>query len=404
MKFKKKTFFLSLLLLSFNGNAKTNSCILDDFFMKSDNYRSVILDINNNELEKTNNMYSLLPDVYITSGQSAYNNSGFKHPTYNSAALSISQSIYSGGGYLKNKEKLNLNTEGYKRTISENRLLYMLEVYSNILMIRNNEQLIDFYKKRLINQETEQGKLMTLFTQGDIPEVEMKLGLEDIRTYKDNILRLELEKKNLELKIQEKYKIPLILFKKITKNTLISCKRESFLSLIQKENILNKKGVILDHEIEKSYYYPTVSLSFNLTPKKDGMLRDLSFSEGRYIASVNVNIPVSGLFKLTTINDKFKSSIEQLNYKIDLKLAELQQKKRELEFNVEVATQELKNLKEKIKIRQNQLFYMKSNLITNDEMNYSYHNEKEKIQHLENLMSIKESEIEINKMHLYYID
>lgn len=389
---------------TFRVVARTDTCILDEFFMKSDGYQSVKFDIYNNELEKTNNIYSLLPDIYITTGQSAHNDSGFRPPIYNLAGLSVSQSIYSGGSYINSREKLELNEKEFSRNISENRVLYILNIYADTLKIKSIDRLIGFYEERLSEQETEHKKLNVLYAQGDISENEVKLGLDEIRTYKDNISRFKMERDNVLMDLKEKYKLTPDLLQHITKETVRSCKREGLSSLLEKENAINKRRITLDHEIEKSYYYPNASLSFSLTPKDGGRLRDITFSEGQYVASINVSIPVSGLFKLTNVNNKFRTSLEQSDYRFDSKWLELMRKKRELESNVEIATRELESLKNKIAIKKNQLNYLRNSSQIKDDMQYSYHSEKERMQYLENLANTKETEIEINKMHLYYIN
>ncbi|MDX5601633.1 TolC family protein [Escherichia coli] len=219
--------------------------------MKSDGYQSVKFDIYNNELEKTNNIYSLLPDIYITTGQSAHNDSGFRPPIYNLAGLSVSQSIYSGGSYINSREKLELNEKEFSRNISENRVLYILNIYADTLKIKSIDRLIGFYEERLSEQETEHKKLNVLYAQGDISENEVKLGLDEIRTYKDNISRFKMERDNVLMDLKEKYKLTPDLLQHITKETVRSCKREGLSSLLEKENAINKRRITLDHEIEK---------------------------------------------------------------------------------------------------------------------------------------------------------
>ncbi|HCN9261333.1 TPA: ABC transporter permease, partial [Escherichia coli] len=113
-----KTIFV-LLATIFLGNSSAVAyvCPLDLYFRKTFDYRTYQIKSFQTEMERLDNNYSFLPELSLSTGQSAYNKSGFKSPEYSNAGIYISMPVFSGGRYFLNNEKLSLSDISQETTL-----------------------------------------------------------------------------------------------------------------------------------------------------------------------------------------------------------------------------------------------------------------------------------------------
>ncbi|MGU0044027.1 TolC family protein [Escherichia coli] len=107
--------------------------VLRLIFNKSMEYKSYQIQSEQNKIEQQDNNYSFLPDFSVSTGQSAYNKSGFKSPEYSDVGFYLSMPIYTGGRYFLNKNKLSLSDELQLISLEKYRIDYLLSIYEKIL-------------------------------------------------------------------------------------------------------------------------------------------------------------------------------------------------------------------------------------------------------------------------------
>ena len=74
----KTIFVLLATILLGNSSAVAYVCPLDLYFRKTFDYRTYQIKSFQTEMERLDNNYSFLPELSLSTGQSAYNKSGFK--------------------------------------------------------------------------------------------------------------------------------------------------------------------------------------------------------------------------------------------------------------------------------------------------------------------------------------
>lgn len=93
-------------IISLNSYAlESRSCALEQYFLRTESYKSSLLDNEEKKLELDKKELSLLPNVYIGVGQQSNNDRSFKSVRESSLSVGISQTIYEGGSYRKTKKK-----------------------------------------------------------------------------------------------------------------------------------------------------------------------------------------------------------------------------------------------------------------------------------------------------------
>lgn len=192
------------------------------------------------------------------------------------------------------------------------------------------------------------------------------------------------------------------MFESINSSVIKLCKKDDISFLIKKENAAELEEANINFDLEKTADYPSVSLSFGLIPKNGGTIRDISIDHGSYAASVNLNIPLSGLLKLIAKKEKHLLSLASVKLNIDKRNIELETAKQEVLNKLNNATDELSYLKNQISINKNKVNYLKERLKNNNNI-LQYYNEINALNEIERNLRKKENEIELYKMHMFFI-
>lgn len=400
---KIRTAFSSMLYIcSLSVNAST--CIFDNKYINTDEYRNLYIQSEINIQSKEDNLLGLLPSIYVNSGQSASNNNGFKGPEFNSASISLSQAVYSGGYFIKNNERIENDQQLIHIKMKEARIKFILDAFTAIQQLKSTNTLISTYSKYLEYYRVESKRADYLYKQGELSELELKLRTNNIKKYERILANLKTDIVNLEWELKNKYFTPPQEINNINLEEVKKCKTDSFTSIAKQASIIENKIALNNYEIEKSSYYPSLSLSFSLMPKNGGTLRDISIKEGAYGVSMNLNIPVSGIFKLSSLAERHRITMSQINVNKDNINNELNSKRREMEYKLEIEKSNLEEYISELHASQEKLDYLRSRIYDNkiDIMNYI--NEANNIYSIENQISDAKNKIEIYKAYSFYID
>ncbi|BHI70909.1 hypothetical protein JNE17039_44590 (plasmid) [Escherichia coli] len=396
--------FILLTVIFLGGSSAIASvCSLDLYFNKSMEYRSYRIQSEQNKIEQQDNNYSLLPNFSVSTGQSAYNKSGFKSPEYSDAGFYLSMPIYTGGRYFLNKNKLLLSDELQSISLERNRIDYLLSIYGKILRRSEINALLKEYHLKQKNEEIENKRLQYLFEQGEVSGFELKLKENTTENNQKNIRILKSELQLLEWSLSEEYHVPQHMFGLIDSNVIKSCKRNDISSLVKKENITELAEADINYELEKSADYPSLSLFLSLRPKKGGEIRDVSIKHGDYSTSVNLNIPLSGLLKLNTKKEKYLLSVNSAKLKIDKKNIELENAKQSVLNKLNNASDELSYLRKQLSLNEYKINHLKEQLRKNNSNIVLHYNEINTINEMERELIKKENEIELYKMYMFFI-
>lgn len=398
----KTIFVLLATILLGNSSAVAYVCPLDLYFRKTFDYRTYQIKSFQTEMERLDNNYSFLPELSLSTGQSAYNKSGFKSPEYSNAGIYISMPVYSGGRYFLNNEKLSLSDISQETTLERNRINYLLSIYEIIIRRKEIESLLKEYQHKQKEADIENKRLQYFFEQGAVSEFELNLKKNITENHQKNIKLLKNELQYLEWGLRNEYNIPQNMFKIIDSDIIKSCKKNDISFLIKKENMAELEEANINFDLEKAANYPSVSLSLGLTPKNGGTIRDISIEHGNYVASVSLNIPLSGLFKLAVKKEKHSLNVDSVKLSIDKRNIELEDAKQGVLNKLNNAIDELSYLRKQFSINKKKVSYLKKRL--NDDNNMlSYYNEINTLNEIEKNLIRKENEIELYKMRMFFI-
>ncbi|EFG2015471.1 TolC family protein, partial [Escherichia coli] len=385
-----------------NSSAVAYVCPLDLYFNKTIDYRTYQTKLSQIKMDRQDNNYSFLPEFSLSSGQSAYNKSGFKSPEYSSAGIYISMPIYSGGKFFLNNKKLLLSDDLQEIAIEKDRITYILSIYERIIRRKEVNSLLKEYQHKQKEANIENKRLQYFFEQGSISAFELSLKKNIAEDHQKNIRLLKNELQHLEWELEKKYVLPQNMFESINSSVIKLCKKDDISFLIKKENAAELEEANINFDLEKTADYPSVSLSFGLIPKNGGTIRDISIDHGSYAASVNLNIPLSGLLKLIAKKEKHLLSLASVKLNIDKRNIELETAKQEVLNKLNNATDELSYLKNQISINKNKVNYLKERLKNNNNI-LQYYNEINALNEIERNLRKKENEIELYKMHMFFI-
>ena len=390
------------MIFLYNPSAFAYVCPLDLYFRKNIDYITYQIKSSQIKMDRRDNDYSLLPELSLSTGQSAYNKSGFKSPEYSNAGIYLSMPVFSGGRYFIYNKKLSLSDDLQEITLEKNRINYILSVYEKIIRRKEISSLLKEYQHKQKEADIENNRLQYIFEQGNISEFELNLKNNIVENHKKNIKLLKNELHHLEWELQRKYNLPHKMFELIDSKIIKSCKKNDVSFLIKKENAAELEEANINFDLEKTADYPSLSLSLGLTPKNGGAIRNISTEHGSYAASVSLNIPLSGLLKLAAKKEKHSLSVDTVKLSIDKKNIELENTRQDILNKLNNAADELSYLKKQFLINKNKVSYLKERLKNNTNM-LSYYNEINALNEIERELIKKENEIELYKMHMFFI-
>ncbi|WP_024254533.1 TolC family protein, partial [Escherichia coli] len=275
--------------------------------------------------------------------------------------------------------------------------------YEKILRRNEINTLLKEYNLKQKDAEIENKHLQYLYEQGRISAFELNLKENMVENNQKNIKILRSELQLLEWSLSKEHHIPQHMFGLIDSNAIKACKRNNISSLIKKENIAEFAEAGINYELEKSTDYPSLSLSLSLRPKKGGAIRDVSIKHGNYSTSINLNIPLSGLLKLNTKKEKYSLNVNSAKLKSDKKNMELKNTKQSILNKLDNASDEILYLRKQFFLNKDKINYLKEQLRKNNDNIVLYYNEINSLDEIKRELIKKENEIELYKMHVFFI-
>ncbi|EHW94376.1 hypothetical protein ECDEC10E_0846 [Escherichia coli DEC10E] len=129
----------------------------------------------------------------------------------------------------------------------------------------------------------------------------------------------------------------------------------------------------------------------------------MSIKHGNYSTSINLNIPLSGLLKLNTKKEKYSLNVNSAKLKSDKKNMELKNTKQSILNKLDNASDEILYLRKQFFLNKDKINYLKEQLRKNNDNIVLYYNEINSLDEIKRELIKKENEIELYKMHVFFI-
>lgn len=396
--------FFILLISNYSYCFEYKFCKLDDFFEQSKIYKDYEVNLAKNKIEEKENNISLLPSISISSGQNGSNNRGFNDIRKSSIGVSISQNIYSGGAYFKNKEKINIEEKMINTELISSRSRYLIDI---LMYISNYNYLLDqvsIYDNKLESQKKLMLKHEDMFKYGRISYFDLSVNNLKIKELEMIINNLKNEI-DLNKKIfYYRYNIPDVLIDKIKLIDVLSCKTYSGYESLKEKYNYKKNIAYLNYEITKSSLNPSVSLSLAMSPPEDGSIENIRFSKANYNVSVNVSASLSDIFLKKTNLDKNLLDMQRINIERDNSISFYEQEVMQVKNKINNLENEISYLEDDVKLKKDKLDYIYGRYLSNKDTILSYYEQFEIYNLSELSLKKKERDVEYYKAYLHFIN
>lgn len=309
MKHNKKSRIL--MLSSFLVCANVYSCNLEAYLKKSEEYKLFNLEQAENSLQNKHMEFSFLPNISIGIGQHINNNTGLVDVGKSSFYISASQLIFSGESLGKSREKEKINNEIKRLSFEKEKNEKLLKLYADIIQYKYLKENTSLISSRLDKSKSEYNKTLLDFKSGTVPSLEVDVKLLNFLKIENSLNGLVEELNLLEKKIIDDYAIPSDAISKITEDDIISCKKIGYQELIDKNKYNKLQQADVELDINNSVLMPSVYFSIGLTPKKEGVIRDINLRKMDYNGGISVNIPLSNIFNAIDNQKKFAFNVSK---------------------------------------------------------------------------------------------
>lgn len=402
---KGKTLVFSLVFFSMHCQGKIlDSCSIDSYFRSTNEYKQYRLEDKANQLRDKENELSLLPSIYLGTGQYTSNHSSFQEITDSSLHLSVYSNIYSGNTYGKTKERLKIEREISKISVHEKRNVFMINLFKALLELKHLKDQLIVYDKLMPYQDNISQKAEIDYANGNISEMDLSISNLKKEKFKNVMIKLGHDIKLKKEQIYIDFNIPEDVIDNIELHDFLSCKSATSVSLLKKKYIEKDKEIKMDNEISKASTMPSVSLSLSMNPPGNGSIRDVNLRNADYTISVDVNIPLSSVFLSGIIDQKsyIDSSISYL--KRDDELKSIKKIKLDLLNKISTTNDELIYLSKEAEIKKRRFDYIFSRYQRKEDTIQSLYSQFE--QYISSEIDLKkmENEFEYYKVYLSFVD
>ena len=390
--------FLALNAYLFSTQTLAKDCIIDNFFQKSIQFNSYSLDIKELDINRNNNIKTMLPDINIGLGQYINNNQWFSSLTDSNFYLSLSYNLLSAYEAKMQNDKLNVaNYLKYIEMLSE-RNNYIINLFSEVInyKIKKSHLMLMHERYKKFNKEYEIAKHQMSVGLISVLDAEMRYNI--LQKIRFDINVLEEEESLLSDKISREYYVPENVIPDITYNKLKECN-----TLLAENNRLKIKTVGIDNDIRRLSEIPSFYLSFGLTPKQGGALGNMSLRKMDYSASLGISFPLMGLFsssenqkeKIISMSRTRNESLKE-NIKLDLLEKEIRRKIDRLEKNLAV-------MKNELTLKRRKVEYINHRVKNGQEDVITYLSSVENLHETENEFQKIGYEIEYYSLYHYFL-
>ncbi|HII2567843.1 TPA: TolC family protein [Escherichia coli] len=376
---------------------------MDNYFNKTKIFSSYSLDQEQNKVEESNNITSLLPRMSMGMGQYINNKKRLSTFGDSNVYFSLSQDVFAAYKYKNNKDKLAIQKSLQDLELQRKKYEYLLNFYyDNINYLYKLEQ-IELTKNQIKKLETDYNMSKVLFNMGKIPHLDTEIKRNNLDKMKNTLNEVEMERQYTLMKINSDYAVPEKLLHEISLTDIKSCKRSSIMELVRDIYRKKNESVEIDNKISESSLLPSLYVSVGLTPKNGGTLSDISLREMDYNASISIDIPLSDFFsssnsKKTNAMNLVRNGIDNLS---DFRGIEL------LRFDISNKLHIMKKknsmLKKGLYIKWKELSYISERVKNKKESVLAYYSLQDDIYDTELEIKRSENELMYYELYLYFL-
>ncbi|HCQ9025315.1 TPA: TolC family protein [Escherichia coli] len=392
-------------IISLNSYAlECRSCALEQYFLRTESYKSSLRDNEEKKLELDKKELSLLPNVYIGVGQQSNNDRSFKSVRESSLSVGISQTIYEGGSYRKTKKKINTDIKYNNLLIHDKRNSYLIDLYRAVIDYKYKLDLRELYTSQLEKQDVQLEAAKASLDAGDIAMIEYNaanLRRDEIR---NNLSRIENEIRQSELDIFANFNVPENYIKNVSNNTILSCKTESAGNILTKSRELLHQSEAANYELEMTSVQPNVSFSVYVSPPDTGTWKDLSLKKSDFGASVNVVIPVSNFFSMNSIEKSHAIAVSRINDSYDEKDKIYFREKEKTISKIKELENSIALSRKAVELKSKEVDYILSRFKEKKETIMSYYRQLDEYESAKINLKKEEREVEFNKVYISILD
>lgn len=398
-------FFCSILVFSIFFTSKNSlgdtldKCILDSYFNNFYLYKKNKIEQKKNELEKQENFLSLLPSISINSSQHSTNDNGFNWISKSSFGISLSQNIYSGGNYLKNKEKIMLIDKLNEANMMQDKINYLLDIVRAISDYNYYLDQVNIYSKRIGFQKKLISKHIALYNGGKISKLDLDIGHMKLKELETSMLKLKNDISFFEKIMINQYGINKQEINKIKLDDIKSCKITNIHDLLLDKYMLEKKISRLDYKIYQSSLQPSFDISISLEPTNDGYIRSINTKKADYNISVGVSYPLSNLFSRSLYDKKNEIEMKSIDINNENNIIMYNNDKINIQKEIITLSYDIDFLKKDIDLKKKNLEYIYSRYLDNKETITYYYEQLESYELSE--LNIKKKERELDYYQIY---
>ncbi|HDL8613735.1 TPA: TolC family protein, partial [Yersinia enterocolitica] len=299
------------------------SCDLSAYLSKTESYELFKLEQKESRLKNKSIASSFFPNVSIGMGQYINNNTGLVDIGRSSFYISASQLIFSGESLGKNSEKEENENKRriilYEKDVNEQ----LLKLYADILQYKYLKDNISLLSRKLSKLKLEYNKTLLDFKSGIVPSLEVDVNSLNVQKMESSLNGLQADYELLENKINKNYSIPPEKISKITEEEILSCKKYSYQELVDKNKHLKLQQADIELDINNASLLPSVYLSIGLTPKNEGVIRDLNLRKMNYNGGINITFPISNIFSAIDNQKKYAISVTKARLQSEREQEEL---------------------------------------------------------------------------------
>lgn len=384
-------------------NARAQECIMDNYFNKTKIFSSYSLDQEQNKVEESNNITSLLPSMSIGMGQYINNKKRLSTFGDSNVYFSLSQDVFAAYKYKNNKDKLAIQKSLQYLELQRKKYEYLLNFYyDNINYLYKLEQ-IELTKNQIEKLETDYNMSKVLFNMGKIPYLDTEIKRNNLDKMKNTLNEVELERQYTLMKINSDYAIPEKLLHEISLTDIKSCKRSSIMELVRDIYRKKNESVEIDNKISESSLLPSLYVSVGLTPKNGGTLSDISLREMDYNASISIDIPLSDFF--SSFNSKKTNAMNLVRNGIDnlSDFREIELLRFDISNKLHIMKKKNSMLKKDLYIKRKELNYISERVNNKKESVLAYYSLQDDIYDTELEIKRSENELMYYELYLYFL-
>ena len=401
---KYLSFFIPVLIAC-NTYAKVDSpCDLENYFRKTETYKSGMLDNEEKLVELERERLTLLPNISVAIGQQSTNDSSFKGISDSSVSLSLSQSVYNGGRYSKFKNKIKKDIEYNGLMIHDKRNRYLIDLYRSVIEYKYKFDLHQLYSSQLKLQEKQLEATKARLASGDIAKIEYDIvGLrkEELQNEVD-IIKNEIEQ--TELDISTRFNIPVTMIKEITGKKILSCKGKGSGQILNESRELLKQNENANYQLNMTSMQPSVSMYLHMRPPSGGTLNELTTKKTEFAAGISVSVPLSAYFSANNYKKDYSISVSRIDDTYDEKQKLYIREKDNIINKIKNLESNIDLTKEKIELKRKEVEYILSRFRDKKDTIISYYRQLDEFELEKIKLKKDEREREYFKAYIAILD